>query len=130
MHRLFLDANVLFSAAYKASRIRELWELDVALLTSSYALQEVRRNLITIRPQAIEMLDSLLSRVTLTKEGNVAVIPPDIALPKKDKPILAAALQSRATHLITGDFKHFGRYYGQSVGYVRILPPAQYFQSL
>jgi len=44
MDRLFLDANVLFSAAYMAdARLRELWRLrDVELWTSRYALEEAR----------------------------------------------------------------------------------------
>jgi len=46
MDRLFLDANVLFSAAYKANaRLLELWKLsDVLLWSSRYALEEVRVN--------------------------------------------------------------------------------------
>jgi hypothetical protein len=47
MDRLFLDANVLFSAAYKINaRLLPLWELkNVTLCSSHYALQEARINL-------------------------------------------------------------------------------------
>ena len=40
--RVFLDANVLFSAAYsEGSRLRELWRLaETELLTSAFALEE------------------------------------------------------------------------------------------
>jgi len=48
MDRLFLDANVLFSAAYKANaRVFRLWQLkDVLLDSSRYALEEARFNLV------------------------------------------------------------------------------------
>lgn len=47
MHRVFLDANVLFSAAYlPTSRLAELWRLPATvLLSSDYAVEEARRNL-------------------------------------------------------------------------------------
>jgi hypothetical protein len=47
MDRLFLDANILFSAAYRpGTGLLRLWELKDALLCSSrYALEEARINL-------------------------------------------------------------------------------------
>ena len=47
MDRVFLDANVLFSAAYRPdSRLRELWALaEVELVTSAYSVEEACRNL-------------------------------------------------------------------------------------
>ena len=47
MDRLLLDANVLFSAAYRpAAGVARLWELErVELLTSAYAAEEARLNL-------------------------------------------------------------------------------------
>jgi predicted nucleic acid-binding protein len=33
-----------------------------------------------------------------------------VALPEKDRPILEAAIRCKATHLLTGDRKHFGRF--------------------
>jgi hypothetical protein len=47
--RLFLDANVLYSAAESpTSRFRVFWDMgDVELVTSVYAQEEARRNLDT-----------------------------------------------------------------------------------
>jgi hypothetical protein len=47
MHRLFLDANVLFSAAYLPdTALLRLWNLKGTILgTSRYALEEARANL-------------------------------------------------------------------------------------
>ena len=64
MDRVFLDANVLYSAAYLSqSRLRELWDLsDAELLTSPYALEEVRRNLSLDRPERLPDLGNLVGR--------------------------------------------------------------------
>ena len=63
MDRVFLDANILFSAAYRpTSRLLQLWSLpDVELLTSPYAVEEARRNL-DLLEQKIR-LDILLTQV-------------------------------------------------------------------
>jgi hypothetical protein len=47
MDRLFLDANILFSAAYRAGAgLLDLWKLkNVTLCSSHYALEEARINL-------------------------------------------------------------------------------------
>jgi len=46
--------------------------------------------------------------------------------PEHDRPILWAAISLRATHLLSGDFKAFGRFYGQTIEGVAIMPPAAY----
>jgi hypothetical protein len=46
--RVFLDANVLFSASYREdSGLLRLWQLkETELVTSPYALDEARRNVV------------------------------------------------------------------------------------
>ncbi|HKJ91632.1 MAG TPA: PIN domain-containing protein [Longimicrobiales bacterium] len=130
MHRLFLDANVLFSAAYRADAgVARLWELpDAELVTSDYAVEEARRNL--HEPHQLTRLDTLLGGVRV-----VAARHPDaglrrgIELADKDWPILGGAVSAGATHLITGDVRDFGRYFGETVLGVVILPPAVYLRS-
>jgi hypothetical protein len=51
-----------------------------------------------------------------------------VQLPEKDRPILLAALAGQATHLLTGDAKHFGPYFGQNVAGIFILRPSVYLQ--
>ena len=64
----------------------------------------------------------------------VSVLPPQGALsilaklPENDRPILWAAISLRATHLLSGDFKAFGRFYGQTIEGVAIMPPAAYLK--
>ena len=129
MDTVFLDANILFSAAYQRhSSLRRLWALpNVELVTSGYAAEEARRNLTT--HDQLADLDELLRKVRIA-----ATIPADhprpesVKLPEKDRPILLSAMALKSSHLLTGDFKHFGRYYGQTVKGVPIQTPADYLK--
>ncbi len=138
MDLVFLDTNVLFSAAYRPdARLRRLWKLpDAELITSAYAVEEARRNLDspkqrldlekllrTVKVMAATPVDRPLLRLR-SGQGLSAV-----ELPDKDLPILLAAIDAKATHLLTGDFSHFGSYYGQAVEGVLILPPADYLRT-
>jgi predicted nucleic acid-binding protein len=127
LDRLFLDANVLFSAAYRSdARVRELWRLkDVRLVTSPYAVEEARRNL--DRPEQREELEKLVGRMEVLT-SSPAERRLTIDLPLKDRPILLAAIQSKASCLITGDFTHFGRYFGKKAEGVLILTPSDYLR--
>lgn len=129
MDRLFLDANILYSAAESpTSRFHVFWNLaDVELITSAYALDEARRNLETdaLRDKLEDLRKGLTSIENLPAELSIAT---PLDLPEKDLPILLAAIHAKATHLLTGDKKHFGRYYGQMVGGLLILPPAEYLR--
>ena len=128
MHRLFLDANILFSAAYRAdASLTRLWNLEnVELVTSDYAAQEARLNLREQHQHG--RLTNLLKSVRLVTE--IAPLPPGVKLPAKDEPILQAALQAQATHLLTGDKDHFGAMFGRRLGGVLVLPPAEYLVRL
>jgi uncharacterized protein len=123
--RLFLDANVLFSAAWRPrSALLRLWALDgVELLSSSHAVAEARRNLET--PAQRGRLTRLLHRVHLVDPEHFTA-PRGIRLPEQDLPILLAAIDGGATHLLTGDWEHFGSYFRLEISGVLILPPAEY----
>lgn len=128
MDRVFLDANVLLSAAWSnKTGLLRLWTLpDIRLLTSMYAREEARINL----PDEVRQsrLEELLEQVVLVPEAYDRRLPEEVSLPAKDRPILLAALAARATHLLTGDLRHFGPLYGRTVGGLEILPPAEYFR--
>ena len=111
MIRLFLDSNVLFTAAHnpsgKAALIIDLgaqgyWEV----VTSSYAIEEARRNISIKFPDYLERFETLISAIIKvpSRSGRNCLVP----LSEKDRPILEAAIQCDATHLLTGDFKDFG----------------------
>lgn len=127
MDRVFLDANVLFSAAYRAKNgLLRFWSLsDAVLLSSAYAIEEARRNLAD--GQAVLRLERLLDSVTVVADAPPTMtLPGGVTLPAKDVPILLAAIAGKATHLLTGDLRHFGPLFGKTVGGVLVCLPADY----
>ena len=125
--RPFLGANVLFSAAWsEASRLKLLWEVEGAdLLASEYVIEEARRNLETV--EARLRLQELVQRLRVVPEQLEALLPAGLELREKDRPVLAAALGARATHLVTGDRRDFGPFLGQTVSGVLVLTPTEFF---
>jgi predicted nucleic acid-binding protein len=129
LDRVFLDANVLFSAAYReGTGLLRLWKLSgVQVITSHYAVAEARRNLVTNDQRS--RLDSLLAATEVVDEADERTIANDFQLPEKDQPILRAAVNARATHLITGDVTHFGQFFDQCFQGVLIVAPGDYLTS-
>jgi hypothetical protein len=54
----------------------------------------------------------------------------DVELPVKDLPILGGAIAGHATHLLTGDEKDFGKFWGKMVQGVKIVSPKMLVQEL
>jgi predicted nucleic acid-binding protein len=127
MDRVFLDANVLFSAAYKPNTsLLRLWNLaDVTLCSSRHALEEARTNL-DGEEQKVR-LNQLAKKVRLF-EANDAPLPRGVVLPGKDVPIFLGAIAAQATHLLTGDIRHFGPYFGKKIAGVAIVLPGTYLK--
>ena len=125
--KVFLDANILFSASDAGSATRRLLEelaLAHGLVTSAHAWEEARRNLERKRPHLLSGLEGIARLVEITRAFQM---PGDLdgTLAEKDVPILAAALGARCTHLWTSDRKHFGSLYGKSMHGVVILSSIQ-----
>ena len=114
--RLFLDANVLFTAAHnpqgKAALVIRLGRRGHwALATSRYAAEEARRNLMRKFPRSVDDLSTLLQDIPLVEHHHGLRCP--AALARKDRPIFQAAVSCDATHLLTGDLKDFGPFMNQ-----------------
>jgi len=128
--RVFLDANVLVSAALTpGSRLHDLWTRpNVRLLGSPYVAEEARRNVVD--PAARERLEALLAALTMlpTEPADVPIAD-DPGLPAKDRPVLLAAFASAADYLLTGDLTHFGPLMGRNVGGVTTMLPGEYLRS-
>jgi hypothetical protein len=126
--RVFLDANVLFSAAYRSDAgLLVLWSrADTALLTSAHAVEEARRNLSSDDQR--QRLHGLVRKCEIVATPTMAGVPEGLVLPLSDGMIFLAAMAARATHLLTGDRTHFGPYYGRTVAGVLILPPSAYLR--
>lgn len=122
---LFLDANILISAAWKeACEIALIWQMKgVRLITSNYVMGEVQRNL--HQTGQIERLRGLLRSVEIVPLAALPDIPEAESLPQKDRPVLAGAIQAEASHLVSGDKRHFGPLYGRTIQGVRITAPSE-----
>lgn len=133
--RIFLDANILFSAAKSDGAVRELiMRLRVAghrLCADAYVVAEAKRNLETKYPSAAPELESLLRTVDVAafRPGR---LPEAVSaqLPEKDRPVLAAAVRLRCDVLVTGDRTHFGMLYGSIVEGVTIHSPRSLAEAL
>jgi len=128
--RIFLDANILFSAAQSGSRMSDF--LDVLFdqancLTNVCAVEEVRRNLELKSPEVLYRLDELVKKCKL-----ISAIATDLKddLSAKDIPILGGAIAGQATHLLTGDKRDFGVYFGKTIQGVKIVSPIMLVKEL
>jgi uncharacterized protein len=130
--RIFLDANVLFSAARASGAMRQLLTALKAhghvLVADEYVHIEARRNLAAkADAEALQHLEMILADVELG--GARSAISPEQAqavqwLPDKDRPVLLAAIALRCDALVTGDKTHFGSGYGQCFAGVKLYSPA------
>lgn len=129
--RVFLDANVLYSAALGGKLVRLFDLAGVRLVTNEYALGECWHNLAENEEASTcrDRLEALLVRVE--------IVPYDITAPlfcpwsladANDVPILMGAIEARCTHLLTGDARCFGPYFGRVLDGVTILRPGDFLR--
>jgi predicted nucleic acid-binding protein len=134
--RVFLDANILFSAAKSDGAVRALVRLLVErghqCWADAYVLAEARRNLLAKGPEALRVLDALLPHLRLAAAVPLAAVAADEVawLPEKDRPVLAAAIRRRCDALVTGDRTHFGAGYGRAFGGVMVHSPRSMAEQL
>lgn len=128
--KLFLDANIIFTAAYSPGGISStLFRLAEAgnceLVTSEYAVDEARRNLTLKAEGKLQDLAVLLRQVRLVREPPPSRVAwaAELPLAYKDAPILAAAVECQAAILVTGDRRDFGHLLGSSFQGVTVLLP-------
>ena len=129
--RIFLDANVLFSAAYlDRSRTRAIFGLADAglceLLSSAYAVDEARRNLLRKHPERQAELERLVTRLAVCGEPGAELVQwaAGLEISPKDRPIIAAAAQAGADWLVSGD-RGFSPVYGRRLRGVEVMLPAE-----
>lgn len=133
--RIFLDANILFSAAKSNGAVRRLLEMLLAAghecLIDDYVMEEARRNLAAKAPGGADFLASLSLRLkNVPVQALQPVFETDPPLPADDRPILGTAIQNRCDALITGDCTHFGRLYGKTIESVMIHSPRSLAEAL
>ena len=119
--RIFLDANILFSAAAPDSSTRAFLNIilrHAKAVTNEHAWEEARRNVELKRPHLIAALNNLKPEIEFSDRFMAVDCP---VLPDKDRPIIGGAAASRCTHLWTGDKRHFGPLYGHTIESVKIV---------
>ena len=109
--RVFLDANVLLTAAHnpdgKAAFVISLGaEGLLRLATSAYAQEEARRNLERKSPKSLAEFVRQSKAIHLIADDLGIACPADLA--EKDWPIYRAACACKADVLLTGDLRDFG----------------------
>ncbi len=129
--KLFLDANVIFSAAHgEEGRSHDLVALarggHCELFTSTHALEEARRNLELKSGRFERRLAEALAQITVAAEAPAGLVEwaKEQRLPLKDAPILAAAVHVKADLLVTGDKRDFGHLFGRELRGTRVVTPA------
>ena len=123
--RVFLDANVLFSASNAGTNIARLIGLLVEggdAVSSDIAVEEARRNIALKREDWLARFEELLHGVELVPS---ALFDLPVALAPKDAPLLCAAIRSRCQFFVTGDKRDFGHLLGHSVQGVEIISLAR-----
>ena len=132
--RIFLDANVLFSAAKSDGAVRRLLGLLIAeghvLCADGYVAEEARRNLVAKGPAGLAELAALLDRLEVASVQTDLNIAAALALPEKDRPVLVAAVRMQCAALVTGDRAHFGPFYGSALAGVAIHSPRSLAEQL
>lgn len=123
--RVFLDANILFSAAKSDGAVRQLLTRLASdghqCMADTYVLAEARRNLLTKETAAMSALDELLQRIPIHPVPSRSAPISEISwLPDTDQPVLGAAIRLRCNVLLTNDRTHFGKGYGQTFGGVTV----------
>ena len=134
--RVFLDANILFSAAKSDGAVRALVRLLVEqgheCWADAYVVAEARRNLLAKGPETLRVLEALLPHLRLAAAVPVDAAPADALswLPEKDRPALAAAIRLHCDALVTGDRTHFGAGFGRVFGVVMVHSPRSLAEQL
>lgn len=129
--RIFLDANILFSAAKSSGAVRQLLaDLHVdghALVADGYVAAEAQRIIAAkASGDGANYLQALFSRIEVNSVQQSAEAGSAAQwLPAKDRPVLLAAIACRCDALVTGDRTHFEPGYGRIFDGVTIYSPAQ-----
>lgn len=132
--RIFLDANVLFSAAKSPGAVRRLLDLLMdaghECWADEFVATEARRNLTAKSPSSVADLEGLLARLHVAPAGGLSKLEEALRLPDQDRPVLAAAIRHRCQALVASDRTHFGKLYGKTLHGVMVHSPRSLAEAL
>jgi predicted nucleic acid-binding protein len=132
--KVFLDSNVLFSAAYSGkekSRSYLFFELQdigiIEIYISNLVKFESINNIKIKRPEKSNFLNELLSKVIIIED--VYIYYDDIkSLPENDRIILSSAAYHNIDFFITGNTKDFSPFYNKKLSNTLILTPKNFLE--
>ena len=137
MIKAFLDANILFAAAYSSTGgsfyIFELAKKDkIKVFTSRLAVKEAEKNLRDkASEEALDRFYNFMSEIDIKfVEANRDLAKSEFSriTGEKDAPIFAAALKSGAVFLITLDKKHLLNIRFSKIGKLQIVSPGDFIE--
>jgi predicted nucleic acid-binding protein len=132
--RVFLDSNVLFSAAYsekEKSRSYIFFELRdlniIEIYISNLVKFESVHNIKIKKPEKSGFLNELLSKVNILED--IYIYYDDIkSLPENDRIILSSAVYNDMDFFITGNTKDFLPFYNKKLSNTLILTPKSFLE--
>jgi hypothetical protein len=124
MDRLFLDANLRWLPA----QCRTASALEAQRCRTVYFPLCHGGSEINLSDEEQQARLSTFSGWIYRFEAGSGPLPRGISLPGKDAPILRAAIAADATHLLTGDVRHFGSHFGKKTEGTTIVPPGNYLK--
>lgn len=119
--RVFLDANILFSAADPHSATRRLLNTlfhHTAVVANRHVWEEAARNIERKRPGLLQEPRELEGRLGFVSQFSQIEF---ASIPEKDQPVIRGAVGSKCTHLWTSDLRHFGKLYGKEIHGTKIV---------
>ncbi len=121
--KIFLDANILFSAAKRGSAMSHFVKYlsqNHIVITSDYAQQEADRNIAAKREEWQLDYKQILKLIQIVPSVDRQI---QVKIADKDRPILATAIVQECNYLITGDKRDFGHLFGHVIDNVKIATP-------
>ena len=128
---VFLDSNVLFSAAYSGERSTSyiLFKLQerglISIFISNLVVSETVNNLGDKKPEKLGLLKELMDRTTVLDDV-VIDLPVLSSLPTADRLILSTAVAYGIKYFLTGNTRDFKDLYGKTVGKTVVLKPRDF----
>ena len=128
---VFLDSNVLFSAAYSGEKstsylLFKLQERElISIFISNLVVLETANNLRDKKPERLGLLKELMDRTTVLNDV-IVDLPALNSLPTADRIILSTAVANGIRYFLTGNTKDFKDLYGKIIGKTTILKPRDF----
>lgn len=128
---VFLDSNVLFSAAYSGEKSVSyiLFELQngsfINIFISNLVLRETTINLEYKKPDRLDFLNNLINK-TIVLSDVMLDLPVLKSLPQADCVILSTAIFHGVDYFLTGNIKDFKSLYGKTIGDTTVLKPRDF----